>query len=499
MRAIFAILSLYVVVFCFSSCRQAAKMSPKPFSPSILREQVFQIDPSMDTTIITAHGARVKIPSDAFAGGGKIAITIREAFTSAEILAAGLTTESNGRPLRSGGMIYINATAGGEMTTLVKPLGVSMPYSYYDSTMKVFKGVETDSGTVNWVEPDTLNPPPQDLQLGSILYHSKCATCHGSDVKESAIGPSLVNVDQRWPKTKLYEWIRNNRKLIESGYPRAVEMSKYSPTSMDLFPVLDNQSIDAIIQYVNNQSKYPSLMPQQPVPTSGKDTSSGSFTAVCKEDTIYVKPSLAETSQFTDDIPTVPATPPAQNANTFSGEKELDDPEERNVAFTDGQTSGMYEFQIKTFGWYNIDAYMEGYAGTQPVKVWARLQGTFDMDINVYLFCPDKQILSVSNGKDEKGYYFDKTNGGVPLFLRDRAVLFAFGRKGEKIVYGVSEFSISLEQVISVIVKDAPEQELLDALKNKNINGIDLGLEKLEMRIVPGDCGERALADTSSK
>jgi len=341
--------------------------------------------------------------------------------------------------------------------------------------------VETDSGTVNWVEPDTLNPPPQDLQLGSILYHSKCATCHGSDVKESAIGPSLVNVDQRWPKTKLYEWIRNNRKLIESGYPRAVEMSKYSPTSMDLFPVLDNQSIDAIIQYVNNQSKYPSLMPQQPVPTSGKDTSSGSFTAVCKEDTIYVKPSLAETSQFTDDIPTVPATPPAQNANTFSGEKELDDPEERNVAFTDGQTSGMYEFQIKTFGWYNIDAYMEGYAGTQPVKVWARLQGTFDMDINVYLFCPDKQILSVSNGKDEKGYYFDKTNGGVPLFLRDRAVLFAFGRKGEKIVYGVSEFSISLEQVISVIVKDAPEQELLDALKNKNINGIDLGLEKLEM------------------
>jgi len=385
------------------------------------------------------------------------------------------------------------------MTTLVKPLGVSMPYSYYDSTMKVFKGVETDRGTVNWVEPDTLNPPPQDLQLGSILYHSKCATCHGSDVKESAIGPSLVNVDQRWPKTKLYEWIRNNRKLIESGYPRAVEMSKYSPTSMDLFPVLDNQSIDAIIQYVNNQSKYPSLMPQQPVPTSGKDTSSGSFTAVCKEDTIYVKPSLAETSQFTDDIPTVPATPPAQNANTFSGEKELDDPEERNVAFTDGQTSGMYEFQIKTFGWYNIDAYMEGYAGTQPVKVWARLQGTFDMDINVYLFCPDKQILSVSNGKDEKGYYFDKTNGGVPLFLRDRAVLFAFGRKGEKIVYGVSEFSISLEQVISVIVKDAPEQELLDALKNKNINGIDLGLEKLEMRIVPGDCGERALADTSSK
>lgn len=494
MRAILAILSLYVIVFCFSSCRQAAKMPPKPFSPSILREQVFQIDPSMDTTIITAHGARVKIPSDAFAGGGKIAITIREAFTSAEILAAGLTTESNGRPLRSGGMIYINATAGGEMTTLVKPLGVSIPYSYYDSTMKVFKGVETDSGTINWVEPDTLNPPPPDLQLGSVLYHSKCATCHGSDVKESAIGPSLANVDQRWPKSKLYEWIRNNKKLIESGYPRAVEISKYSPTVMDLFPLLDNESIDAIIKYVNNQEKYPSLMPQ-------KDTTSGSFTTVCKDDTLYVKPSKAETSQFfTNDIPAPPATPsPAPDANTPSGEKKLNDPKERTVGFTDRQTSGMYEFQIKTFGWYNIDAYMDGYAGTQPVKVWAQLQGTFDMDINVYLFCPDKQILSVSNGKDEKGYYFNKTKGGVPLFLRDRAILFAFGRKGEKIVYGVSEFSISLQQVISVVVKEASEQELLDALQNKSINGIDLGLEKLEMRIVPGDCGGRALADSSSK
>jgi len=91
-------------------------------------------------------------------------------------------------------MIYINATADGEMTTLVKPLVVSNPYSYYDSTMKVFKGVETDSGTVNWVEPGTLNPPQQDLQLGSVLYHSKCATCHGRDVREPSTGPSLANL-----------------------------------------------------------------------------------------------------------------------------------------------------------------------------------------------------------------------------------------------------------------------------------------------------------------
>lgn len=494
MKAIFAVLSVYIVTFFFSSCRQAAKMPPKPFSPSILLEQVFQVDPSLDTTIITAHGARVKIPADAFAGDGKIAITIREAFTSAEILAAGLTTESNGRPLRSGGMIYINATAGGEMTTLVKPLNVSIPYSYYDSTMKVFKGVETDSGTVNWVEPDTLNPPPADLQLGSVLYHSKCAACHAPDRRIGSTGPALAGVDQRWPRQKLYEWIQNNRKLIAFGYPRAVEISKYSPTAMDIFPLLDKESIDAIIKYINNQEKYPSLTPPQQA-----DSSSGRFTTICKDDTLYVRPSKAETSQFTNDIPTLPATPAQKNANTFSGEKELDNPEERNVAFTDGPASGMYEFQIKTFGWYNIDAYMEGYAGTQPVKVWAQLQGTFEMDINVYLFCPDKQILSVSNGKDEKGYYFDKINGGVPLFLSDRAILFAFGRKGEKIVYGVSEFTITLQQVISVAVKEASEQELLNALQNKNINGIDLGVEKLERKIVPGDCDGRPLADSSSQ
>lgn len=403
MRGLFAIMSLYIVFFCFSSCRQAAKIPPKPFSPSILREQVFHIDPSLDTTIITAHGAQVRIQAGAFAADGRVELTIREAFTTAEILAAGLTTESDGRPLRSGGMIYINAKAGGEMTTLVKPLDISIPYLDYDSAMKVFKGVETDSGTINWVEPDTLNRP--------------------------LVSETTPKADSSFP----------------GDSSAAISLSRLA----------------------------------------------------CPDDTIYVRPSQPQISQFAEVDNPLPDQPSSEMTNTFSGKKEVDNPEDRKVVFTDRPISGMYEFQIKTFGWYNIDAYMDGYNGTSVVKVWAQLQGKFDADINVYLFCPDKQLLSVSNGNDTKGYYFDKINGGVPLFTGDRAILFAFGNKGTQFVYGVSEFFISTEQVIHITIKEAAQQELLEALQNKNINGIDLGVEKMEMKIVPGNCNELNQPDTT--
>ena len=84
---------------------------------------------------------------------GLIQVEIKEAFTPAEIFAAGMTTESNGRLLRSAGMIYINASTKGKQAELLKPIKVSIPNQYYDSSMQVFKGIETDSSTVNWIDP----------------------------------------------------------------------------------------------------------------------------------------------------------------------------------------------------------------------------------------------------------------------------------------------------------------------------------------------------------
>lgn len=73
-------------------------------------------------------------------------------------------------------------------------------------------------------------------------------------MKTNSTGPALGGVQERWPdQGKLHEWIRNNAKLIAEGYPYAVEMSKFSPTKMDLFPTLTDQEIDALLKYIDDK------------------------------------------------------------------------------------------------------------------------------------------------------------------------------------------------------------------------------------------------------
>ncbi|MEI9943890.1 MAG: c-type cytochrome [Chitinophagaceae bacterium] len=90
-------------------------------------------------------------------------------------------------------------------------------------------------------------------QDGAAIFKSKCASCHvlGKDMT----GPNLQGVVERWggDVEKLHEWIKNNAKLTASGYPRAVEVSKFSSTQMTMFEgSITDPEIDAILKYVND-------------------------------------------------------------------------------------------------------------------------------------------------------------------------------------------------------------------------------------------------------
>lgn len=90
-------------------------------------------------------------------------------------------------------------------------------------------------------------------QDGKTLFVSKCQTCHAPDMKTAGTGPGLGGVEDRWPdRAKLFEWIRNNKTLIASGYPYAVEISKFSATTMDVFPTIKDEEIEAILKYVDD-------------------------------------------------------------------------------------------------------------------------------------------------------------------------------------------------------------------------------------------------------
>ncbi|ANH83473.1 cytochrome C [Niabella ginsenosidivorans] len=94
----------------------------------------------------------------------------------------------------------------------------------------------------------------QDDAEGKQLFISKCQSCHAPDMKTMATGPGLFGVQGQWPdQGKLHEWIRNNQKLIASGYPQAVETSKLTPNVMSTFPDLTDDQINAILKYIDDK------------------------------------------------------------------------------------------------------------------------------------------------------------------------------------------------------------------------------------------------------
>ena len=93
------------------------------------------------------------------------------------------------------------------------------------------------------------------VRSGEELY-KRCATCHykGKD----GTGPKLIGVRQKWEeggaKTgSIYQWVRNWEIAVKNdSYARNVSAIK--PTAMDKFPELSDEDIDAIFNYVDNNS-----------------------------------------------------------------------------------------------------------------------------------------------------------------------------------------------------------------------------------------------------
>jgi mono/diheme cytochrome c family protein len=495
---------LFVPVLLVFSCNNSTKSHPKPFSADMLATQLFSIDPARDTSLQTLHGSIIRIPADAFNTNSEVDIIIKEAFTPAEILAAGLTTESDGRPLRSGGMIYINATAEGDSVTLNKPLQVSIPNSTYDSAMQVFKGEETDSAGINWVDPQPTDTTPQSKKWdnGKTLFRSKCASCH--HIFAPLTGPALGGVEDRWrDRSKLYEWIWNSERLVARGYPKAVETSKYSAGAMVPFEgALTKVEIDDILFYISNEYNSPTArLEEQRYADSMRsvvavtDTSlledlfAGAFNTPCGLDTIYRRIPKAEETFLDMPGEIVKDTIKREIDGTIPEKAEDIDDGFRNGFGDFNPTSGMYDFEVNTLGWYNIDAFVIGYDGTVSAKLIVMLKNLpDDAPLHVYLFCPQDKTLSVGGRGIDGRYYFDKIDGGIPLFLNQRGIIIAFGSYKDKMYYGSTEFRIQREQLITVIAKETTEEQMREELQLQQIDGINFGIEKKEMKVVERIC-----------
>jgi len=159
-------------------------------------------------------------------------------------------------------MKYYTVMMGSLKMTLAAFLFVFfIPVSAQDSGEET--SAESDSGSG---QEEII--PGADVAKGEELFKSVCASCHKR--YEKAIGPALHGVSERREMEWIYKWVKNNKKLRDSGDQQAIAIyEEYNGSNMPAYPQFSNQQIDNIVAYVEQ----PKPEPKQKVaaaPAGGK-------------------------------------------------------------------------------------------------------------------------------------------------------------------------------------------------------------------------------------
>jgi mono/diheme cytochrome c family protein len=446
-----------VLAFVYGACKNTHLTNPER-NPNQLVKQFFQLDPSKDTSFYSRLGTRIRIPAGALVAKGKIQIEFREALTPLDIMQAGLTTQSNGKWLSSGGMVYFNATAEGGVT-FQKQVEITVPSKDYDEDMQLFKGDSTDEG-INWIDPKPLDESPSEkvIAAGKEIFQENCASCHKVD--KDLTGPALAGVQNRWSKKWLYAFTRNNVALRATGHPYANALyEKWSKSAMNVFPNLTDYDCDAIYTYI--------------AAVGGKRTSDSlaSIDTTKNGDTCFLA-----CEQY------------LRTLNQLNWEREELLSDSRNWEVKDTTTEIYfsplsynplyYDFKIEANGWYNIDQYMDDPAFSK-VKLQVELIGEEVQDKTIYLIVPDFKLM-VNGGylKDKKYYGFKELNGDANLPIGSIAYVLVFSEQDQKPYFGMAQFIIKEDQIIQVKVGQTNKKELESRVKVLNLEAFNFSLDK---------------------
>lgn len=248
----------------------------------------YVIDINRDTVLMTKHGALLNIPKGSLATGDENTVTleIKEAYSLEQMIKSGLTTQSIGEMLSSGGMIYINAK-GGQNVTIKQAIKVAVPADYLNPAMQLYKGEKEDDGTINWTTPLPLpeNKKLTIIESGNQLFQRSCANCHL--IGKDATGPDLAHFLKRFSGDKLLvrghtvhhpSWFRYNDQTVDTSNQEPLNQGMHINSELwdnqflyfcnlkgmygslgPLFPDLDEEALNAIYSYIQNETDSRSL------------------------------------------------------------------------------------------------------------------------------------------------------------------------------------------------------------------------------------------------
>jgi len=452
----------------------------------------FRADAATDTVLQTPKGALLKIRKGTFAE--PVELEVREAYTMADILLAGLTTESNGRPLRSGGMIYVGAK-GGKEGSLMQPIGVAIPAAFVDTAMQVFKG-EAKDGSMNWNPVDTLTQTPQIamIEQGRQLFQQQCATCH--DLNKNLTGPALAGFKQRGPwkdQREVWKWVTNPARYMASDAYTYNLKNGYGAI-MQAFPDLTPDAVRAVTAYIMNETGNPKeahswlnekqqLMSDEEMIDWAKDRkATDTCMEVFEEDSVIAALSPLGEQDTTTIWPSQATSPAPVPALARLMEKEIPLPE---------PPPGAYTFEMRSLGWYNIDAFVKPERGTVDARLVVRVQPAY-LEEHLFvkaLFHEEKVMLDGLRYKEQPGFSFGGAgNGKLPLPLGADGLVLGYGERNDTLFAGTLRFAAKKEQELVVRLKPISEEALLELIRSQKLEGVELGLKKRRRRVEHYPC-----------
>jgi hypothetical protein len=462
MRKPLLIIGLLAVIVC--ACNQRGKTINHLLSTSKLPTQLFSIDISKDTTLVTRNGALIRIPHGALsASENRVQLEVKEAYSMQEILEAGLTTQSNGQPLSSGGMIYINAV-GENNVRITRKISIATPTPFLEKNMQLYKGEAQPDSTINWTDPETLpvNPQLTALDSGKVLFKDNCASCHAID--KDATGPALGLVTKRLLPLlgedklgldHLYEFTRYPAKVMAySSYFQCLKQ-QFGGAMMSSFPDLTDNDLDKLYAWIENEAARRNM------------AQSGKSVASCLDSCRKYYEVASKWEQIKSDLENEPVKMTEEKRSFATGQAPPSDTgqDPGKVSPLDNQ-SLYYQFDVEAFGWYNVDMLVRNGDGVKESELRVGIQGQYKERFSIYLIIPSVKLLANGGELDgqQDAYGFHMADGTIPLPQNAKAFIIAMGEHEDHIIFAKKEFTTQEKQafdlVLTTITKEAFQQQI---------------------------------------
>lgn len=395
------------------------------------KSQFFTFNANQETTLHGIEGITLTIPADCFeAETGNILrgvgqLEMKEFLKTSDMILANLTTQSDGKMLETGGMIYLNVKdAEGHSVKIRsdKNIKITLPPSVKTADKQLFYGNQQTNGQINWTQAQPIV------------------------TKQNTNNYTIIEQNPEFPngQAALFRFIQN-----EMVYPKIARENKIEGTVYVSFTVLPEGSLADIqirrgIGAGCNEEAIRILkkMPRwRPARSQGKRVSLA-YTLPIK---FSLNASLNASTGQTDSLQThIPwEAQDTAYANKF-------------VEIMDEQDAIMRSNRL---GWINCDRFIN-FQNTTDFVV-----STNKTDVDVRLVFKNYRSIASSVSDSEKKAHFSNVPNGEPVFI------VATSPEGYQFNISVTEAVITKDKIskieLKTVEKDIFLQELhrLDVIK----------------------------------